>query len=197
MVRCTFSPARAWRPTVVARLARTLGSAMQVLQCSSRVSACRRELNTHEAAKPQGIGLLSPQDQGSRSIPPLRANDALCPHIKDKELLWQLVGLLCVGTLGFQPVCRAAAPTSSRQSTGRCRRLEHLERSRSQRGAGDALCAPARATGPWQAHLRGKHRAALPNPSLKRSPNGGPPGPCGAVGYPAPHGPGVPPLAPA
>ena len=26
MVRCTFSPARAWRPAVVARLARTLGS---------------------------------------------------------------------------------------------------------------------------------------------------------------------------
>jgi GNAT superfamily N-acetyltransferase len=27
VVRCTFSPARAWRPAVVARLARTLGSA--------------------------------------------------------------------------------------------------------------------------------------------------------------------------
>ena len=38
---------------------------------------------------------------------------------------------------------------------------------------------------------------AGPNPSLKRSANGGPPGPRGAVVYLAPRGPGVPPLAPA
>ncbi|CAD5373562.1 hypothetical protein RA210_U360002 [Rubrivivax sp. A210] len=52
MVRGTFSPARAWRPTVGARLARTLGSAGQALWCSSRVSAWRREPNSHEAAEP-------------------------------------------------------------------------------------------------------------------------------------------------
>ena len=36
-----------------------------------------------------------------------------------------------------------------------------------------------------------------PNPSVKRSDNGGPPGPQGAVVYLAPRGPSVPPLSPA
>jgi hypothetical protein len=40
-------------------------------------------------------------------------------------------------------------------------------------------------------------RGAGPNPSLKRSANGGPPGPRGALVYLAPRGPGVPPLSPA
>ena len=51
MVRGTFSPARAWRPAVVARLARTLGIRNTTVQCSSRKCACRRELNSHDAAK--------------------------------------------------------------------------------------------------------------------------------------------------
>ena len=38
---------------------------------------------------------------------------------------------------------------------------------------------------------------ALPNPSLKRSANGRPPGPRSAVVYPAPRGPGVLPSSPA
>ena len=45
--------------------------------------------------------------------------------------------------------------------------------------------------------LVGTLRRAGPNPSLKRSANGRPPGPRGAVGYSAPHGPGVLPLSPA
>ena len=53
MVLCTFSPARAWRPAVVTRLARTLGIRKATVQCSSRKRACRRELSSHEAAKPQ------------------------------------------------------------------------------------------------------------------------------------------------
>jgi hypothetical protein len=55
---------------------------------------------------------------------------------------------------------------------------------------------------------RGEHRAATgiaggfrckvrPNTSLKRSANGRPPGPRGAVAYPAPRGPGVLPSSPA
>ena len=38
---------------------------------------------------------------------------------------------------------------------------------------------------------------ATPNTSLKRSANGRPPGPRGAVAYPAPRGPGVLPPSPA
>ena len=40
-------------------------------------------------------------------------------------------------------------------------------------------------------------RKVQPNPSLKRSANGVPPGPRGGAGYHPPRGPGVPPLAPA
>jgi hypothetical protein len=44
----------------------------------------------------------------------------------------------------------------------------------------------------------GRHRCKVrPNPSLKRSANGRPPGPRGAVAYPAPRGPGVLPSSPA
>ena len=59
MVRCTFSPPRAWRPAVVTRLARTLGIREMQRRCASRKCACRRELSSHEAAKPQGsVGLI-------------------------------------------------------------------------------------------------------------------------------------------
>ena len=51
MVRCTFSPARAWRPAVVARLARTLGFRIPRVCCLSRKCACRREMNSHEAVQ--------------------------------------------------------------------------------------------------------------------------------------------------
>ena len=52
-VRGTFSPARAWRPAVAARLARTLGIRRTAVCRSRRKCACRRELNSHDAAKPQ------------------------------------------------------------------------------------------------------------------------------------------------
>ena len=57
-VRRTFSASRAWRPTVGAGLTRTLGIAKQTLRRSSRISACRRELNSHNAAEPRAATLL-------------------------------------------------------------------------------------------------------------------------------------------
>jgi hypothetical protein len=67
-------------------------------------------------------------------------------------------------------------------------------------------CLPTSAR--WAVARRGEHRAATgiaggfrckvrPNTSLKRSANGRPPGPRGAVAYPAPRGPGVLPSSPA
>ncbi len=62
-VRGTFSPARAWRPAVVARLARTLGIRTEACGGSSRKCACRRELNSHKAAKPPTqLGAVSSTD---------------------------------------------------------------------------------------------------------------------------------------
>ena len=52
-VRGTFSQSGPWRPAAVARLARTLGRRGQALWRSSRISALRRGLNSHEAAKPR------------------------------------------------------------------------------------------------------------------------------------------------
>jgi hypothetical protein len=46
-------------------------------------------------------------------------------------------------------------------------------------------------------HVAHHRRASMPNPSLKRSANGRPPGPRDAFSYHAPRGPGVLPLAPA
>ena len=48
-----FSTARAWRPAAVARLARTLGIRKSATLYSRRKCACRRESNSHEAARPQ------------------------------------------------------------------------------------------------------------------------------------------------
>ena len=42
MVLRTFSPARAWRPAVVARLARTLGSAKTARSAAASSARCRR-----------------------------------------------------------------------------------------------------------------------------------------------------------
>ena len=47
-MRCTFSVARAWRLAAGPASTRTLGLTTEAVLCSSRISACRRELNSHE-----------------------------------------------------------------------------------------------------------------------------------------------------
>ena len=73
-------------------------------------------------------------------------------------------------------------------------------------GARTVGAAAAQARAPFGAVKRGmlcllqsppRRVAVQPNPSLKPSPNGGPPGPRGRAVYHSPHGPGVPPLGPA
>ena len=68
-----------------------------------------------------------------------------------------------------------------------------------QRGAGSICARPSRVTTPGSCRpaYRAQQGASRPNPSLKRSANGRPPGPRGAVNYSAPRGPGVLPSAPA
>ena len=53
MVRGTFSPARAWRPAVGPASAQPLGIRRATMWCSSRKCACRRESNSHNAARPR------------------------------------------------------------------------------------------------------------------------------------------------
>ena len=203
MVRGTFSPTRAWRPAVVARLARTLGSARRAMWHSSRISACRRGLNSHDAAEPR---IRSGPRQRT-----MQRSSAQCKNVEharrdmsrgaarssDKAPPCHRETPHCVGDPGFQSVRGPAAASDTASIRGPLRqRLECAARHRRRRGAGGDRGAQTGATRPWPAHRPHSPGAALPNPSLKWSANGRPPGPvCGALHSPQP-GPGVLPLAP-
>ena len=65
----------------------------------------------------------------------------------------------------------------SRHRSKPVRRLECVATHGQQRGPGSLGAGPSGVTGPWQAHHPRSPLAVLPNPSLKRSANGRPPGP--------------------
>jgi hypothetical protein len=152
--------------------------------CSSRFSACRREPNSHDAAEPRVLASLQ-----QRPAPRASADGRLREHgsrvtsrgaagARDKGPPCQVELPHCVGGPGNQSVCRAAAAGTAATGAGQVRRrLEYAPRHGLQRGAGGAWGAPRGITRPWQAHRQRIHGAALPNPSLKRSANGRPPGP--------------------
>ena len=62
---------------------------------------------------------------------------------------------------------------------------------------GKPIAAPTKPSAMQRANSSSLRRQVQPNPSLKRSTNGVPPGPRGGAGYHPPRWPGVPPLAPA
>ena len=182
------------------------------MQCPSKVSACRRELNIHEAAEPRedshplkrtwrqvpveskraGGQSIMPSGRPARGL--LRAGAA--QSCKDEEPLCHIERAHCVGSTGVQPVRRAAAISVGASALSQVpRRLEYVARHGSQRGAG-RICG--RSTGHWQVQRWHASGATLPNPSLKRSANGRPPGPGRRYGV---HfrqpGPGVLPSSPA
>ncbi|CAD5373991.1 hypothetical protein RA210_U400006 [Rubrivivax sp. A210] len=198
-VRGTFSQPGPRRPTSAGRLARTLGSAGEAVQCSSRVSALRREPNSHEAAKPHEILLPRLRAQDHRVQGPCGINGAERSNTNDKGQKCCIGPLHCVGISGFQSVCWAAAASNRAQLSSPRRRLEDLAHHVRRRGEG-GLCGQAREISrSGQGHRLGQHRTPLmPNPSLKRSTNGRPPGPGRwySVHFHRP-GPGVLPSAPA
>ena len=65
------------------------------------------------------------------------------------------------------------------------------------RGVNGPYCANGHTSLTLKRNARTLHREATPNPSLKRSANGRPPGPRGAWVHVAPRGPGVLPSSPA
>jgi hypothetical protein len=101
----------------------------------------------------------------------------------------------CVVGAEFQSVRRAAAASACTSNHSRQRRLENRTHHGQQRGAGSLCRPPAKDS---KITSLTNHRASMPNPLLKRSTNGGPPGPGlrYAVHFLSP-GPGVLPLAPA
>ena len=197
MVRGTFSPARAWRPAVGARLARTLGIAMRGRWCTSRVSACRRGLNSHEAAEPRGIA--RPQvhrraEKRSAETSEWRRNPAAA-NGNEMEPPCHIGPAHCVGSSQVQPVFRAAAgDVAVAADGGGGLNAPHTWVSSAEREATVARHAEPQGLLYRQ---RASSTPALPNPSLKGSTNGMPPGPGWRYAVHFRHpGPGVMPLAP-
>ena len=113
--------------------------------------------------------------------------------------------------------CASAALRASASHSATCTAAERVARLRSLRGRHRASASnevglscslsparfrppsgtPAQAKSSAVAARLGSPSRAWPNPSLKRSPNGGPPGPRVLHVYHRPRGPGVPPLGPA
>ena len=187
------------------------------MQCSSKVSACRRELNSHDAAEPRTTG--RPQQRTEQrmyvecqSTEGPVANYQRCAVGEARSSRsWRRLqqqrhgaGVLHRGSqLRRRPWSsvsssgRRGQPTVSER--GRLqRRHELVAHHLRQRGAGNSCGRSRGITGPWQAQPQRSLGAALPNPSLKRSANGRPPGPVWryAVHFRQP-GPGVLPLSPA
>jgi hypothetical protein len=161
-------------------LARTLGSAIQAVPHHSRVCACRRELKSTNAAKPQ-----TTEHRGQRctSSVPVESGTKFVSRLSvgNTNMQRQRVRGLAVKKIeDLSPPCSTETPSC----------VGGLQ-SRAQ-----ARCAqrkPLRSVA-----LRGRRpKSALPNPSLKLRPNGVPPGPRGRVVYHRPHGPGVTPSVPA
>ena len=196
-----MSVAGAWRPTVGAGLPRTLGCANRAVRCASRVSACRRELNSLDAAKPQKHGFPQergqPESQFTQSQQVNRSRASAATNRSDMEPQCYIEPPHCVGSSRLQSVHRAAASIgASRFAQGR--RLEYVACHGRQRGAGGFCGQPRGKSVPFQACHHCTVSAAQPNPSFKPSPNGGPPGPGHRYGvhFLSP-GPGVPPSVPA
>jgi hypothetical protein len=187
------------------------------VHCSSRVSALRRELNSHGAASREGNGVAAiqhaehPDDHTPTSTPDqkrvqlnmieprvmnrLTITNGKTGNTKDLAPQHQIEPPHCVVGTGFQSVRRAAAASVCTNNHSRHRRLENLAQRGQQRGTGSLRRPPAKDS---KIIPRTTHRASMPNPLLKRSTNGRPPGP--GLRY-AVHslspGPGVLPLAPA
>ena len=176
----------------------TLGIAMGAVQYASRVSACRRGLNSHGAAKPRGPGCLQERARTRSQFPrplPSTGEVGAATNCNYMEPVCHIEPVHCVASPAVQSVRRAAASIGT-PGHGQWRRLQHAARPRLQLRA-QCVWWPARIAH-WHAHSRRTSCAALPNPSLKRSANGRTPGPAAGYGvhFPA-AGPGVLPSSPA
>jgi hypothetical protein len=193
-----FSQARAWRPAVVARLARTLGIRNAPVPCSTRKCAFRRERSSHEAAEPPAPSshrLLGHGRLRINTMDPLNSVPA-AQVLAHHESQLEEAALLRLASDPDPSVLRwlsaAFRPTSSYQtSTGAvrdrregrggkvgCSRGAHRRRGLprvllSWRGSGSRIARmqllPLRLS-----------RALMPNPSLKPSPNSVPRQPASA-----------------
>ena len=172
---------------------------METVRCVLEVSACRRGSNSHETSESREPGCPQAHSQRQNELirpqastgPVSAATNRNCFGFHCHNELTQ-----CEGSSRVQSVRRAAA-TKARPGLGQSFQLKYAACLGRQRKAGGAWCVLREIARPWQAQRWCTTVAALPNPSLKRSANGRPPGPvCGMLHSPQP-GPGVPPSSPA
>ena len=182
-----------------------------VLQFSTRACACRRELNSHDAAKPRGLprrALRSSGSSRSYGLPPLGS----APHCRAPSSASKVAALLgrYVPGLHRREVNRLASIESREtfELLERARRFVPIAVMKTTTTHAASCLHSSRCIGSHgmsnSGHLAlrklrsyARGRTLLPNPSFKRSGNGRPPGPRGTVVYPAPRGPGVLPSSPA
>ena len=169
------------------------------MQYVREFSACRRESNSLETAtsrEPSYRWVRGPAHNEAVRVQP--SSGTVCAANDRNYLVPQchVEPARCEGGAFIQPVCRATAAKAS-PGLGQLLQLKFAACHRRQRRAVSARYAPREITRPWQSIGQCTSGAALPNPSLKRSANGGPPGPvCGKLHSPQ-TGPGVPPSSPA
>ena len=201
MVRGTFSPARAWRPAVVARLARTLGIRKSAEQRSRRKCACRRASNNHNAAEPRIT---------SRRRLPVRSDFSRGTHnefgqhrheqrpIANEKLATATAGNFCSAQLAIVAVANRIE--NSITNANDCRRRPEVRTQKplwesAMQGAERHAAIPACAADAEfrdcscrgaereaeslarSIHSVDRRHALMPNPSFKRSANGRPPAP--------------------
>jgi hypothetical protein len=174
------------------------------MRYANRVSALRRELNSHEKANSRRDSAPPSRDIGRR------LNDKVWWHHKRTHLSksdsasLRAVPKPSLGAAlpsptaalrrsnGFQPV-HGAAGSNSGFWHRHCWRLETVAHQHLRRGAVSTCGTRPRTTEP---QLHCAPRTSPPNPSLKGSANGRPPGPPAGVVYHPAVGPGVLPSSP-
>ena len=159
------------------------------MQCSSRISALRRGLNSHEAAKPQTASdppqqtrhqtrfeRVRKERHGSRTAqqeqePVMNSGNKKNDKHQDMELWFHIPTHRGSETLNFSQfigpsqVALARVPSSTRGG------LNTFARQGLPRGAGGPWGEPRGVTMPGHAKHQCTPRTALPNPSFKRTPN--------------------------
>jgi hypothetical protein len=158
----------------------------------SRISACRREPNSHEAAEPRDA---DQRWQRATQAPPVGCKRAkyhgqlkVSESAKDQDQVpsHHIDKLHCVGSISFRLVRWAAASSIAAIGHGLLsRRLKFLTGKNCPRGARSTCATPPGNTGSGQARPRPRPNTALPNPSFKWTANGLSHFPVGAM--PAAH----------
>jgi hypothetical protein len=143
------------------------------VQNASGVSACRRGLNSHDAAEPRSRASGDEVAYGGKWHMQVKDQRALRARMTKLQLRATRIGKLVCGAVAG----RATGAASGRARAG-CEARWRGQPTQRKRGVPSAVA-----------------RNALPNPSFKRTANGVSPWPRGRVGYHRPRGQGAPPLA--